>query len=97
MSNVAKRKTRRHAQVSAKKSRVPSLRHHKASGQGYVVLNGKAIYLGLHGQPETEQKYHQVISEWLTAGQQLPGDPEHITVNEVVWSQNSSGPVRPAC
>jgi len=73
MSNTAKRhRTRRHTRVSSTNSRVPSLRHHKATGQGYVVLNGK------------QQKYHQVIAEWLTAGKQLPGNPEHITIKELV-------------
>ena len=42
MSNSPQQKTRRHTRNH---SRVPSLRHHKASGQAYVVLNGKAIYL----------------------------------------------------
>jgi len=64
--------------------RVPSLRHHKASGQGYVVLNGKPIYLGRHGDPATAQKYHQVIAEWLAAGRQMPIDPEQITVKELL-------------
>jgi len=63
---------------------VPSLRFHKASGQGYVVLSGKAVYLGKHGEESTQQKYHQVISEWLTAGRQLPGDPDHITIKEII-------------
>ena len=85
MSNNAKRRrTRRHTKDSNGKSRVPSLRHHKASGQGYVVLNGKAVYLGKHGEEATQQKYHQVISEWMTAGRQLPGDSDHITIKGIV-------------
>ncbi len=47
MSNTTKqRTTRRHVKDSSENRRVPSLRHHKASGQAYVVLNGKAVYLG---------------------------------------------------
>ena len=74
-SSAKHHRTRRHAKDSNGKSRVPSLRYHKASGQGYVVLNGKAVYLGKHSEEATQQKYHQVISEWMTAGRQLPGDP----------------------
>ena len=37
--------------VSAK-PRVPSLRHHKPSGQAVVTLSGRDVYLGPHGSPE---------------------------------------------
>jgi len=83
-STAERRTARRHAEDSARNRRVPSLRHHKASGQAYAVLNGKAVYFGRHDDPESQQRYHQAIAEWLAAGQQLPGDPEHITVGEVL-------------
>ena len=36
--------------VNAQKSvKTPKLRHHKATGQAYVVLNGKVIYFGPYG------------------------------------------------
>jgi len=63
---------------------VPSLRLHKASGRAYTVLNDKAVYCGKHGTPEAEQRYHQVIAEWLASGRQLPGDPEQMTVKELI-------------
>ena len=83
MRNSSKRspKTGRHASVRKKNRRVPSLRLHKASGQAYVVLNGKAVYCGKHGTTEAEQRYHQAIAEWLAAGRQLPAGPD-ITVKE---------------
>ena len=31
--------------------KIPPFRIHKASGQGYVSLGGKRIYLGRHDQP----------------------------------------------
>ena len=83
-SNTKQRTTRRHAKDSGENRRAPSLRHHKASGQGYVVLNGKAVYLGRYDTPEARQKYHQVISEWMAAGNQLPTEPNKITVKEVL-------------
>ncbi|MFP6584159.1 MAG: recombinase XerD, partial [Candidatus Hydrogenedentota bacterium] len=50
----------------SKKKRVttPAYCHHKATGQGYVFLNGKRHYLGPHDNPETRQKYHRMIAEW---------------------------------
>ena len=85
MTELAERhaRIRRHAQDSQKNRRVPSLRLHKASGRAYVVLNGKAVYCGAHGTPEAEAQYHQVIAEWLAAGQQLPADPETLTIKEM--------------
>jgi len=85
MSNTTKQRTpRRHAEDSHQNRRVPSLRHHKASGQAYAVLNGKAVYFGRSDDPQAEQKYHQAIAEWLAAGKQLPSDPNVITVKEVL-------------
>ena len=87
MSNVAKsaaRVKRRHAEISERNRRVPSLRFHKASGRMFVVLSGKAIYCGKPDDPATEQRYHQAIAEWMGAGKQLPADPASITVKELV-------------
>ena len=49
-----------------------SFRHHKASNQGYVELNGRRIYLGKWGAPATEQAYHRTVAEWLSSGGCLP-------------------------
>jgi len=86
MSNVASSQFqgRRHTKDSTRNRRVPSLRFHKASGQNYVVLNGKAIYCGRPGDPGTTQRYHQAIGEWLAAGRQLPADPTTLTVKELL-------------
>lgn len=43
----------RHTKDSARNRGVPSLRFHKARGQNYVVLNGKAIYCGRPDDPAT--------------------------------------------
>ncbi len=59
MSNSASQqhRTGRHASVPRKKNRrVPSLRFHKASGQAYAVLNGKAVYFGRYDDPAAEQR-----------------------------------------
>jgi len=66
------------------RNRVPRYRIHKASGQGYVVLSGRPIYLGRHDKPESRRRYHQIIAEWLAAGRQPPSQPDLITVKELI-------------
>lgn len=67
-----------------KPPRILKLRTHKATGQGYVVLNGQAIYLGRAGLPETERRYHQVIAEWLANNRQSRVAPDQLTVKELI-------------
>ena len=64
--------------------RIPKLRHHKASGQGFVELCSHRFYLGRFGLPETRERYDRTVAEWLANGRQLPVDPEEITVTEVI-------------
>lgn len=51
-----------HAPRSA---RIPSYRHHKASGQAVVTLGGRDIYLGPHGTDESRELYNRTIADWL--------------------------------
>ena len=53
--------------------RLPKFRLHKASGQGFIELNGKRIYLGKYGLPETEENYRRHLSEWLASERQAAG------------------------
>jgi len=71
--------------------RVPKYRLHKPTGLGVVRLNGRDIYLGRHGTPESQAEYRRVIAEWLAAGSLAtpraePTDPvaDGLTVNELV-------------
>jgi integrase len=52
--------------------RVPSYRLHKASGQAYVVIHGRAHYLGKHGTRASREGYARVIAEWAAAGEAAP-------------------------
>ena len=38
---------------------------HKASGQVRARIKGRDIYLGKYLSPESEQRYRQVIADWL--------------------------------
>jgi integrase len=62
---------------------MPTLRHHKPSGQAFVELNGKRFYLGVHGRAETQQRYLATVAEWLANGRELPGSPEEFTITEL--------------
>ncbi len=54
---------------------IPKYGHHKGSGQARVIIQGKPIYLGTHGSPESREKYARLIAERF-----LPG-AEYSTAN----------------
>lgn len=80
------------------KPKIPSYRHHKASGQAVVVLDGKSFYLGRWNTSHSHAQYEQVIAEWLAKGRRLgpvdehqsdpsiPGDPNEFRVNELIMA-----------
>jgi len=47
---------------------VPKYRKHKASGQAFVELNGRRLYLGPHGTKVSRLEYDRLVSEWLQNG-----------------------------
>lgn len=67
--------------------KVPSYSHHKSTGQAYVKLRGKFIYLGKYGTEASRRKYEQVIGEYLSNRRQLPAtavnDKSGITVGQL--------------
>jgi hypothetical protein len=72
----------------AESPRIPSYRCHKPTGLAVVWLDGRDIYLGDHGTPESRERYRHVIAEWL-AGYHQPAAQEGsegravLTVNEL--------------
>ena len=80
-------------QKSASKPNVPSLRHHKASGRAYVVLNNRTIYVGDYGTEEAVQNYNKTIAEWLASNKQTHSPCDHISINKLLarfwaWAEN---------
>lgn len=49
-----------------RQKRKPSYLLHKPSGQAYARLNGKIVYLGKYGSPESKAQYDEVVARWLT-------------------------------
>jgi integrase len=45
-------------------NRVPAYSLHKPSGQAKVKYNGKTVYLGRHGSPESHQRYAEFIAKF---------------------------------
>lgn len=44
--------------------RAPAYLLHKATGQARVRIDGRDIYLGRHGTPESRDRYEELISQW---------------------------------
>lgn len=87
-------------------ARVPQPRLHKPTGQAYVRLNKKFVYLGKHGSAEAQAAYDALLSEWLASGRTLEVQPRRavapaerlaapvdLTINElaVKWLEWADG------
>lgn len=69
-----------------RKSSVPSYRLHKASGQARTIVNGRHIYLGKFGSPESRQKYARILAETaLPAG--VPTSPDRSDSQRLLVSE----------
>ena len=49
----------------SQRKKKPGYLLHKPSGQAYVRINGKCIYLGPHNEPESLELYGELIADWL--------------------------------
>ena len=47
----------------------PAYQHHRGSGQAKVRINGKDIYLGKYGTPESYERYEDVVADWMIRNQ----------------------------
>ena len=69
---------------------VPKYRHYKPKNLGVVRLNGKDIYLAAYDSPESWEKYHRTIAEWLASGRTGIGTSDNVvanlTVNQLILS-----------
>jgi len=62
--------------MSGKMIRQPAYSLHKASGQARVRINRRDHYLGLHGSPESYERYQDLIAEWRIRN----GDTDRYTL-----------------
>jgi len=56
--------------MSRPRSRKRAYCLHKSSGRAYVTLDGKPVYLGHHGSPESVDAYDALMGEWIARGRQ---------------------------
>ena len=61
----------------------PKYRHHKASGQAIVTLNGRDHYLGLWKSKSSKVEYDRLIGEWLANGRRPLCSTDDLTVVEL--------------
>jgi integrase len=60
-------------------TRIPKYRLHKPSGQAVVTLDGRDVYLGKHGSPESKAEYNRLVAEWQLNGR---GTASHAASDE---------------
>ena len=72
--------------MSTSALRTPAYRHHKPSNQAVVTLDGRDIYLGRYGSPQSRAEFDRLLAEWLANGRRLPVPVvgSDLTVNELV-------------
>ncbi len=63
---------------------VPRFRVHKATGQGYVNLDGRRVYLGRADLPEAKQRYARAVAESGANGGRRSVPQAELTVVELV-------------
>lgn len=50
---------------------------------GFVEINGHRHYLGPHNTPQSLERYHRLIAEWMASGQTVTVNPQEITIVEL--------------
>ena len=63
-----------------RRKKKPSYSLHTPTGQAYSRLNGKVVYLGKYGTPESKDQYDEVVAAWLE-GQN--SDKFTLTIDEL--------------
>ncbi len=58
--------------------RQPSYRYHRARHCAVVTIDGHDHYLGTYDSPESWEKYHRLIAEWLAGRDAPPPPPEPV-------------------
>ena len=53
----------------------PKYRHYQPKNLGVVRIDGKDHYLGRYDSPESWEKYHRLVAEWLSRGQTDAAEP----------------------
>ncbi len=52
--------------------RTPGYLLHKASGQARVRIRGRDYYLGKYNTPESLERYHQLVAQYVAGADTTP-------------------------
>lgn len=63
--------------------RLPKLCRHRGTGQAYVRLAGRQVYLGVAGSPEAESAYRRHLADFLANDGHVPVADADLTVVEL--------------
>lgn len=69
---------------SSSKPRIPKLCRHKGKNLGYIYVDGRRIYLGPWGVPDTEREYRRVVADWIANDGVEPQDASITMVADCV-------------
>jgi hypothetical protein len=64
-------------------TRIPSYRHHQATGQARVTIDGRDHYLGAYNSPESRDRYRRLIAEHLGRSPKTIAEDLHETAGEI--------------
>jgi len=69
--------------MTASKPRVPAYRLHKARGSAVVTIEGRDIYLGPYGSPESRARYSRLVADHLRGepGLEAGSDAPYLVAN----------------
>ncbi|MFO0954419.1 MAG: hypothetical protein U0835_25320 [Isosphaeraceae bacterium] len=68
-------------------NKTPAYRHRKSDGRAVVTIDGRDIYLGRYGSPESRAEYDRLIATWLANGRRTTpaaGVSPDLSVNELI-------------
>jgi len=71
------------------KTNIPGYRHHKASGQAFIELDGRRFYLGKYGSKASKVEYERRLGEYLSNNRKLPPtrtNGSEISIQELMIS-----------
>ena len=67
-----------------KKPRIPKYSLHKPSGRARVIIDGRHIFLGKYGSPESHEKYRAIVAELAIAPQVKAARPIDVAPDKAV-------------
>ena len=76
--------------MSRPRSLQPAYCLHRRSGNAFVKINGRQIFLGKHGTPASRDAYQVAVGEWIAQGRPAAAPP-NVSVDS-----GGAGSVKPA-